>query len=319
MGRLGPGIASAVGAAGLFGLSTPAAKLLLGVADPWMVAGLLYLGSGTGLALLLLIRRARSGRVEAPLGRADLPWLLAAIGLGGVLGPVLLMFGLAAGSASQSALLLNLEGVFTTLLAWLVFHEHVSRRIAAGMAAITLGALGMGWDPSGGLALDWAALLVAAACLAWALDNNLTRRIAGGDPVQIAALKGFGAGAVNVVPSRVVLTVDARAPDAGRLERLLAELDAPAKADVQPIAMHESVRAVLREEIEKRGLAAPELPSGAGHDAGVLAAAGVEAGMLFVRSLNGGVSHSPNELTSDEDIDVAVDVLASTLRRLSAR
>jgi N-carbamoyl-L-amino-acid hydrolase len=126
-------------------------------------------------------------------------------------------------------------------------------------------------------------------------------------------------GAVNVVPSRVVLTVDARAPDAGRLERLLAELDASTKADVQPIAMHESVRSVLREEIEKRGLTAPELPSGAGHDAGVLAAAGVEAGMLFVRSLNGGVSHSPDELTSDEDIGVAVDVLASTLARLSAR
>jgi acetylornithine deacetylase/succinyl-diaminopimelate desuccinylase-like protein len=125
-------------------------------------------------------------------------------------------------------------------------------------------------------------------------------------------------GAVNVVPSRVRLTVDARASDARQLERLLAELGGPTEADVSPIEMRESIRSVLRAEIEKRGLAAPELPSGAGHDAGVLAAAGVEAGMLFVRSLNGGVSHSPDELTSDEDIDVAVDVLASTLRRLSA-
>jgi acetylornithine deacetylase/succinyl-diaminopimelate desuccinylase-like protein len=126
-------------------------------------------------------------------------------------------------------------------------------------------------------------------------------------------------GAVNVVPGRVRLTVDARAADARQLERLLEQLDGPTSADVAPVAMHETVRGALREEIETRGLEAPELPSGAGHDAGVLAAAGVEAGMLFVRSLNGGVSHSPDELTSDEDIDLAVDVLASTLARLSAR
>jgi allantoate deiminase len=125
-------------------------------------------------------------------------------------------------------------------------------------------------------------------------------------------------GAVNVVPGRVRVTVDARASDAERLVRLLAAIDGPADADVSPVAMHDDVRRVLREEIASRGLLAPELPSGAGHDAGVLAAAGVETGMLFVRSLNGGVSHSPDELSSEEDIELAVDVLASTLRRLSA-
>lgn len=125
-------------------------------------------------------------------------------------------------------------------------------------------------------------------------------------------------GAVNVVPGRVRLTVDARAPDEARLTRLLAELGLEPGHDLAPVVLDEPMRAVLREEIERLELPAVELPSGAGHDAGVLAAAGVETGMLFVRSQNGGASHSPEELTSDEDIALAVEVLAATLRRLAS-
>jgi hydantoinase/carbamoylase family amidase len=124
-------------------------------------------------------------------------------------------------------------------------------------------------------------------------------------------------GAPNVVPGSVSLTVDARAPDAERLERLLVALGLAPEPRTAPVAMDESVRAVLREELERLGLPAIELPSGAGHDAGVLAAAGVETGMLFVRSLNGGASHSPDELTSEDDIAVAIEVLTATLRRLT--
>jgi acetylornithine deacetylase/succinyl-diaminopimelate desuccinylase-like protein len=126
-------------------------------------------------------------------------------------------------------------------------------------------------------------------------------------------------GAVNVIPGAVRLTVDVRAPDAARLGRLLSELGLEPEPIVPAAAMDESVRRVLREEVERLGLPAVELPSGAGHDAGVLATAGVEAGMLFVRSLNGGVSHSPEEHSSDEDVALAVEVLTATLRRLSAR
>ena len=124
-------------------------------------------------------------------------------------------------------------------------------------------------------------------------------------------------GAVNVIPGAVNLTVDVRAPDAERLGRLLSELELEPEPIVPAAPMAEPVRLVLREEIERVGLPVVELPSGAGHDAGVLAAAGVESGMLFVRSLNGGVSHSPDEHSSDEDIALAVDVLTRTLRRLA--
>jgi acetylornithine deacetylase/succinyl-diaminopimelate desuccinylase-like protein len=125
-------------------------------------------------------------------------------------------------------------------------------------------------------------------------------------------------GAANVIPGRVQLSVDARAPDAQRLDRLLEALGLDPEPRNPPAAMDESVRTVLREEIERLGLPALELPSGAGHDAGVLASAGVESGMLFVRSLNGGASHSPDELTSEEDVALAIEVLAAALRRLAS-
>jgi drug/metabolite transporter (DMT)-like permease len=196
--RSGPGLALA--AAALFGLSVPAAKLFAGAVDPWLLAGLLYLGSGIGLGAYRLAQRLR-GLVtsEAPLRRQDLPWLGGAIAAGGIIGPVLLMYGLAAGTAVQSSLLLNLEGVFTALLAWSLFRESFDTRIAIGMAAIAGGAAVLSWNPSATLALDASALLVTGACLAWAVDNNLTRMVSGGDPLQIAALKGIAAGSINVL------------------------------------------------------------------------------------------------------------------------
>jgi acetylornithine deacetylase/succinyl-diaminopimelate desuccinylase-like protein len=125
-------------------------------------------------------------------------------------------------------------------------------------------------------------------------------------------------GAANVVPGRVRLTVDARAPDEERLAQLLHELELDPGSDLAPVELAQTIRDVVRDEIERAAPPAVELSSGAGHDAGVLAAAGVEAGMLFVRSLNGGASHSPQELTSEDDIALALEVLTSTLRRLAA-
>lgn len=192
------GVGLAVLAAVLFGLSTPLAKAFLQVSDPWMLAGLLYCGSGAGLsAYYVLGRLCRRPRAEAPLRVADIPWAGGAILCGGVIGPVLLMLGLSSGSASGASLLLNLEGVFTALLAWLAFREHVSARIALGMLAILAGAVVLGAQEGGGV-LDRSSLYVAGACLAWAIDNNLARRVSGSDPVELGALKGLVAGTMNV-------------------------------------------------------------------------------------------------------------------------
>src|SRR5437879_3719044 len=207
-------------AALLFGLSTPAAKILLDTTDPWLLAGLFYLGSGLGVGglrvILLLIGRAPR---DAPLRRRDVPWLTGAILTGGIVGPVFLMFGLAGGSASQAALLLNLEGVLTAALAWLVFQEHVDARIALGMALITIGAFVLAGQPDQGLPIGRHAMFIVGACLAWALDNNLTRKVSGGDATLIAALKGGAAGTVNLT-----IAMATGAPFPGRGDALSAAI-----------------------------------------------------------------------------------------------
>ena len=124
-------------------------------------------------------------------------------------------------------------------------------------------------------------------------------------------------GAENVIPERVRLTVDARAPDAERLDALVEVLELEPHYRAESVRLAERPRAALGAEVEALGLPVVELPSGAGHDAGILAAAAVESAMLFVRSLAGGVSHSPEEHSSDEDVGLAVDVLAGALSRLA--
>jgi drug/metabolite transporter (DMT)-like permease len=199
------GIPAALGAALLFGAATPVAKRLLGAVDPWMLAALLYLGSGLGLAALRAATRAES----APLSRADLPWLAGAIVLGGVTGPVLLLWGLSAMAASSASLLLNAEGIFTALVAWFVFRENFDRRIALGMLLIAAGAVVLSWPGSAGFESVLPALAVLGACLAWALDNNLTRKVSLADAAQVAMWKGLAAGATNLV---LALALGSRLP-----------------------------------------------------------------------------------------------------------
>jgi len=194
-------ISFALGAALLFGASTPLAKALLHHVDPLLLAGVLYMGSGSGLALWWALRwwwRSESFH-EASLTPPDLPWLAGAILAGGIAGPVLLLIGLKSTPAAAASLLLNLEGVCTTMLAWGVFKEHVSLRLAVGMAAITAGGLVLSWGGRPELGVPWGALAIVGACLAWGIDNNLTRKISAGDPLQIAGLKGMSAGVVNLI------------------------------------------------------------------------------------------------------------------------
>ncbi len=188
------GVPAALGAALLFGAGTPLAKLLLHDVGPWLLAGLLYLGSGLGLLIYRLLRRAPRVR----LARDEAPWLAGAILAGGVLAPVLLMLGLAGMPAADASLLLNAEGVFTALLAWFVFRENVDHRIALGMVAIVAGALVLSWPGEARFAGWVPTLTVLGACLAWGVDNNLTRRLALRDATWIAAVKGLTAGTVNL-------------------------------------------------------------------------------------------------------------------------
>jgi len=189
-------ILAALAAAALFGASAPFAKQLVGDVPPVLLAGLLYLGSGLGLAVL---RLARDRGWQPPrLPANEWGWLAAAIAFGGIAGPVLLMLGLARTSASSASLLLNLEAVLTALLAWIVFRENAGPRIVFGMLLIVAGGVCVAWpSPSapGGLAAG--PMLIAGACLCWAIDNNLTRKVSASDALLIAGTKGIVAGTVN--------------------------------------------------------------------------------------------------------------------------
>ena len=191
-------IAAALGAAALFGISTPLAKRLVGDMHPVVLAGLLYAGSGAGLGLFLLLGTFSGWRAAiAWPRRVDAGWLIGAILIGGVVGPVLLMLGLAKIPASSTSLLLNGESVFTALLAWFIFRENFDARIVAGMALIVAGGIALSWS-SDRAALSFGALLVLGACACWALDNNLTRKVSAGDAMLIACIKGLAAGAMNI-------------------------------------------------------------------------------------------------------------------------
>lgn len=188
----------ALAAALLFGASTPLAKLLVGDMSPLLLAGLLYLGSGLGLGLLSLVRRARDAEAAKAMRipARELPWLLGAILFGGVVGPALLMWGLVQTDGATASLLLNVEGVLTAVIAWLVFKENADRHIVLGMLAIVAGGVLLSWEP-GGATLSPGALLIVGACLAWAIDNNLTRKVSTNDAMLVACLKGLIAGLCN--------------------------------------------------------------------------------------------------------------------------
>jgi drug/metabolite transporter (DMT)-like permease len=189
-----PGIPAAIGAALLFGTGTPLAKWLLESVDPWLLAGLLY--SGSGIGLLLYRRLSHAPVVQLP--RREIAWFAGAILAGGIVGPVLLMIGLSGMQASAASLLLNAESVFTALLAWFVFRENFDRRIALGMLAIVAGAVVLSWSGDAHIAGLWPMLAILGACLAWGIDNNLTRKVSLTDATWIASVKGLVSGGVNL-------------------------------------------------------------------------------------------------------------------------
>lgn len=199
----------ALAAAALFGASTPLAKLLGLNIPPVLLAGLLYLGSGLGLTFVRFVRD--HGWNPAGLALSEWPWLLGAIAFGGVLGPIALMFGLTRTSGATASLMLNLEAVLTALLAWVVFKENADRRIVVGMVAIIAGGAVLAWPQETTQAYYWLGpIAVSLACLCWAIDNNLTRKVSASDALFVAGFKGLVAGLVNC---SLALVLGARFPD----------------------------------------------------------------------------------------------------------
>ncbi|XGV95296.1 MAG: DMT family transporter [Leptolyngbya sp. BL-A-14] len=192
-----PGVGFGIGTAILFGGITPLAKLFLNDVQPWMLAGLLFLGGGLGLLPVYFIRNHFYPSSEH-LQKRDWQWLGASILVGGVIAPVLLTLGLVHTTAATASLLLNFECVFTALLAWTVFGEKWRWQVFIGMVAIVVGGIVLAHSEQSGVGLSWGALLILGTCFHWALDSNFTTKVAAKDPLQVALLKGGVAGGINV-------------------------------------------------------------------------------------------------------------------------
>ena len=190
-------ILAGIGAAVLFGGSTPFAKALVSNIHPILLAGLLYFGSGTGLFIMWLI--SNRGWHNPNLIKQEWLWLFSAIGFGGILGPILLMVGLTITSSATASLLLNIEAVLTAMIAWIIFKENTDKRIILGMLLIIAGGIVLSWPQKQAAQQGClGALTIAGACLCWAIDNNLTRKISASDSLFIAGSKGLVAGIVNI-------------------------------------------------------------------------------------------------------------------------
>ncbi len=190
------GVVAALAASLLFGVTTPLAKQLLVGTNPLLIAGLLYLGSGIGVSLVRIIQER--GWPPSGLTSGDWPWLALTTLVGGIVAPALLMLGLARADAADASLLLNLEVVFTAVLAWVVFREPANSRVVLGLIAICGGGVILVWPARFVAGHNLPALsLIVGACLCWGLDNNLTRKVSASDARVLAAVKGLVAGVTN--------------------------------------------------------------------------------------------------------------------------
>jgi len=199
-------------AAILFGASAPLAKLLLADIDPVAMAALLYLGCGLGLLVVKLIQNwiMRSPSREAGLSVKDLPWLIGAIICGGVAAPIVLMYSLMSTPAATASLLLNFEGVATSVIAALAFREALGKRVWYAVALIAMASIILTWNSEGAWGFSIGAAGVILACILWGMDNNFTRNISAKDPLSIVLVKGIAAG---IVSTWIAILVGASVPN----------------------------------------------------------------------------------------------------------
>lgn len=190
--------------AALFGISPVLCKLVIGEMSPILLAGLLYMGSGIGLSFVLVRQRINIVREIRGISRIHRRKLLGAVLAGGVIAPLCLVYGIKYGRASEVALLLNLETVATTVIAWLVFKEQVSSNVWAGKVLIVLAASFIILKSPEGVAFSVSGVLVVLACIFWGIDNNLTRDVDEMPATALAAIKGYCAGLFNITLAAVI-------------------------------------------------------------------------------------------------------------------
>ena len=208
----------AILAAALYALNAPVSKLLLHSVPPTMMAGFLYLGAGAGMALLGRARtRMGLGCREMQLTRKDMPYTVGMVLLD-IAAPIFLMVGLRRTTAANASLLNNFEIVATSIIALLVFREKIGKRLWAAIGLITLSSILLSVEDAGSFRFSIGSLFVLAACLCWGMENNCTRCLSRGDPLEIVVIKGFGSGLGSVL---IGLAVGEAVPSPGEIVVIL--------------------------------------------------------------------------------------------------
>lgn len=189
----------AILAASLYALNAPVSKLLLKDVPPTMMAGMLYLGAGIGMTLMGLVRsKTGNGKQEMQLTKKDLPYTLGMVILD-IAAPIFLMIGLSRTTAANVSLLNNFEIVATSIIALLIFKEHIGKRLWIAIGLITLSSILLSVEDASSFSFSFGSLYVLAACVCWGLENNCTRCLSKSDPLEIVVIKGFGSGIGSVI------------------------------------------------------------------------------------------------------------------------
>ena len=217
--RAGHAVLWALLAAALYAISTPVSKLLLQDVAPTMMAGLLYLGAGTGMFVLGVVRRGiKQLPREQHLTRRDLPYTVGMVLLD-IAAPICLMVGLTRTTSANASLLNNFEIVATALIALMVFREKISRRLWLAIGLITLSSMILSFEDASSLQFSFGSLFVLAACVCWGFENNCTRMMSASDPLEIVVIKGFGSGLSSLL---IALVIGEPLPAPGVLPVVLA-------------------------------------------------------------------------------------------------
>lgn len=205
----------AILAAALYAVNIPLSKILLNHVQPTMMAAFLYLGAGVGLFLYGLLSREKQSR--EPLTRAELPYTIGMIVLD-IAAPVLLMLGLERTNSANASLLNNFEIVATSLIAFFVFHETLSKRLTAAIALVTVSSIALSFEGAGSFRFNTGSLLVLGAACCWGLENNCTRMLSSKSSVQITTIKGVCSGLGSL---GIALAIGEKIPGAGWILRVL--------------------------------------------------------------------------------------------------
>lgn len=189
----------AILAAALYAISAPVSKLLLEKLPPTLLAAFLYLGAGIGILFINLIScKIKKEHTELPLVKKDLPYIIGMIILD-VAAPIFLMMGLTMTSAANASLLNNFEIVATSIIALLLFHEKISKRLWVSIVLVTISSILISVNGMSSFAFSKGSFFVLLACVCWGFENNCTRMLADKNPLHIVIIKGFFSGSCSLL------------------------------------------------------------------------------------------------------------------------